>query len=58
MENQVGNTYLEIWYSFNSENNIGDLGAKSIADGFTHLQNVNALTLHIRYFIIKLSLPN
>ena len=28
-------------------NNIGDSGAKSIADGFTHLKNVNALNLYL-----------
>ena len=29
----------------NSDNQIGYSGAKSIADGFTHLKNLNALTL-------------
>ena len=34
------------------------LGAKSIGDGFTHLQNVNAFELYLGYIIIKLRLPN
>ncbi len=43
---------------FGGYNKIGNSGAKSIADGFTHLQNVKTLTLGLEYFIIRFRLPN
>ncbi len=43
----LNQTFFILIILFNSGNKIGDYGAKSIGDGFTHLKNVNAFELNL-----------